>query len=93
MSEVIDKTLAAARCHPDVRWAVEVGGVRLVRSDTGKTELLSYPEAALRDLLTRGLSIDRVVRTLAAICRMDENQAYQRMIRAIAQWIEEGWMR
>ena len=80
------------RCHPDVVWAVETGGLILIRRDTGKKLILGYPEAALWDFLSRGIPLQRVKRMMVAIAHIEQKATHKLVNETIGVWTQEGWL-
>jgi hypothetical protein len=49
------------RCAPDVSWRAESDGIRVLAPDRALTLKLGYPEAALWDMITRGVAGQRAI--------------------------------
>lgn len=74
---------------PGIRWAVEQDGVMIFAS-TGSTRL-TYPEAALWDLLTSGRSLDDCTRLFAIITSAPEHEARHTITQTLQNWANAGW--
>lgn len=80
------------RCPPDVVWAVESAGLTLIRRDTGTRLALGYPEAALWDLLSRKVPLQRVIPMMAAIAGIELQAAHAWVVETIGAWARGGWL-
>lgn len=78
------------RCAPQLKWSVERRGLTLVDSQRGAFFCLSYPCAALWDLLARGYRIDEAVRLTAFVAGTSVDLAQSRVTRAFEDWIALG---
>lgn len=76
----------------ETAWAVETAGVTLIRHD-GAVRFLRYPEAALWDLLSREVPLDRIVRITAAVAGLEPATARTWVRETIDAWVREGWLR
>ena len=79
------------RPAPRVTWVVEDSGLVLFDGDERRSAL-DTPEAALWDLLCRGVPWARLLRILAAAERISESGAELLASAAIAAWSREGWL-
>lgn len=80
------------RAAPQVRWAVEAGGVVLIDCATGGATTLGYPQAAIWDFLTRGESSERIAAKLGAIASLDAAAAQALVLETVAALREAGYL-
>ena len=73
-----------------VAWSVERRGVLVFGADGRGGRMLSYPQAAVWDLVVRGNTMDKVSEQLSAIAAVSEEAAKQIARVAVAQWREQG---
>jgi hypothetical protein len=78
--------------HPEVAWVVEKSGIRLIRQDTGASELIVYPEAMLWDLLSRNRPYERLVNIIATVAGLRKETAEHFIRKKVGDWIREGWL-
>ena len=76
-----------------VRWAVEAAGVVLISGATGAATSLSYPEAAIWDLITRGDSSEKIAAKLCAIAGLDAEAAQKLVLDTVEAWRKAGFLR
>jgi hypothetical protein len=86
------KQYTACRLSPGITWIVRDRGVLVVDELARRSETLSYPEAAVWELLCRGHCLSRVVAMLIAILGVAEEEAQECTERCVHEWLEEGWM-
>ena len=79
-------------CASHVRWAVTTHGIILVDQSAGSNRLLSYPEAAVWDLITRDFSYTQTVRMLCAIASMKVDEANRFILESLEDWAEDGFL-
>ncbi|MDO8589613.1 MAG: hypothetical protein Q7T82_21520 [Armatimonadota bacterium] len=80
------------RCRAKVSWAAQSNGLLLMRQDTGASATLSYPEAAIWDLLSRNVGYERVVKIISAMERIGADRAADVVESAVRQWLVDGWL-
>jgi hypothetical protein len=78
--------------HPDVAWVVEKSGIRLIRKDTGTSELIIYPEAMLWELLSCNKPYERLVNIITAVAGLSKETAEHFIRKKVGDWIREGWL-
>jgi len=79
-------------CGPDIGWSVEVCTIILINKLTGAVCNLSYPEAAVWDLISRGYSFDKLVSMLGAISSKDTAEAKRLIEQTVDNLTEEGFL-
>ena len=87
-----DVPIVAYLCAPHVMWAVETRGVILVDQNTESAQTLSYPQAAVWDLINRGYSFDQTVRMLCAIAATEAKEAERFLLESLDEWAEAGFL-
>ena len=75
-----------------MKWAVEARGVLLINPETGATEMLGYPQAAIWDFLTRGESTERIAAKMCAIASLEPTAARVLVEETVAAFQEAGWL-
>lgn len=80
------------RSAEGVAWAVDRGGLWLLCEASGASQWLAYPEAAVWDLLSRGLSFERTVSLLGPIASLGSDEAERLVRRCIEAWTEAGFL-
>lgn len=78
---------------PGVTWIVRDPGVLVIDELARCAETLSYPEAAVWELLCRGHRWDKVISLLTAVLGVAEEEARARAERCLHEWQTKGWMR
>jgi hypothetical protein len=61
----------------DVRYAVEANGIRLIDTRSGATHILTYPQAAVWDMATRGCDLAQIIAVVQVIARVTSAHAGQ----------------
>ncbi|MCG8461148.1 MAG: hypothetical protein MI919_33095 [Holophagales bacterium] len=75
------------RCAPDIAWQAESDGIRLVAADRARMLELAYPEAALWDLISRGVAGQRAITMMMHIGGFpDEAAASAFIARLVQEW-------
>jgi hypothetical protein len=82
----------AYRLSPGITWIVLDRGVLVIDELARRSETLSYPEAAVWELLCRGHCLSRVVAMLIVILGVAEEKAQEYAERYVHEWLGEGWM-
>jgi len=77
---------------PGIRWLVEEYGVLVIDELARRSEALSYPEAAVWELLLRGHSLPETVRMFSHIAGVTDEQAQTSVERCIDRWRQAGWL-
>jgi hypothetical protein len=80
------------RCKDDVSWAVETHGIILLNHRMRKTRFLSYPHAAVWDLISRGYTRNKVVRMLSAISSKKIWEAERLLIESLEDLAAAGFL-
>ncbi len=80
------------QCHPQAAWIVEKYGLSLVHPDTGQSMRLNYPEAALWDLLSRGLPVQRAAVIMTVISKMAPGAVLRWIVETLDYWAQAGWL-
>jgi hypothetical protein len=80
------------QCAPHVRWAVESRGIILVDQNKGSAHSLSYPQAAVWDLINSGYSFDQGVKMLRAVASMEAKEAERFLLESLDEWAEAGFL-
>ncbi len=57
-----------------------------------RAETLSYPQAAVWELLCGGHRLSKVIAMLAAVLGGTEEEARECTERCVQKWLTEGWM-
>jgi len=78
--------------HPDVAWVVEKTGIRLIREDTGTSEMILYPEAMLWELFSSNKPYERLVDIIAAVAGLKKETAEHFIRKKVGDWLKEGWL-
>jgi hypothetical protein len=81
------------RAAEQIRWAVEAAGVVLINGATGAATSLSYPEAAIWDLITRGDSSEKIAAKLCAIAGLEPVAARKFVLDTVEAWRKAGFLR
>jgi hypothetical protein len=78
--------------HPaaGVSWCVEDRGIRLLAQEDGRTAFLPYPAAALWDLVSRRVPMDRAEAIVAMVAGWQGSTGYVR--EQLESWMAEGWL-
>ncbi|MBI5084847.1 MAG: hypothetical protein HZB13_09655, partial [Acidobacteria bacterium] len=71
-------------------WTVEQQGIAVFAPGVERPLRLSYPEAAVWELLTRGQSSDVTAGKLRAIAHLDESGAEGLVRRQLKAWLAAG---
>ncbi len=80
------------QCHPGTKWVVETRGTALLRTDTGASAELGYPDAALWDFVVRNVEYPRMVAMIAALAHCDSASASAWIEGRFRQWTDDGWL-
>ena len=80
------------RIADNIRWAVDLRGVVLINDATGGSTPLSYPQAAVWDLLTRGEPKARIHAKLCAIASLEPEAAEALLAGTISALREAGFV-
>ena len=79
-------------CAPGIGWSVEIRNIILINKLTGSVCNLSYPEAAVWDLISRGYSFDKLVGMLSVISAKDSAEAKRFIVQTVDDLTEEGFL-
>jgi hypothetical protein len=74
-----------------VMWVVERTGIRLVSLEGGE-DWIGYPEAALWELLTRGVSRAYALRVFGAVAGTGPAGAEASVREWLGRWVEAGFL-
>jgi hypothetical protein len=77
---------------PDVVWAVEPSGVRLINRGSGSTLCLQYPEAALWDFVSRRVHPPESLRMYASVAGISPAEADVAIKLILTEWTDKGWL-
>jgi hypothetical protein len=80
------------RCAEQVAWVVEPHGIVLIHLARGRRLELSYPEAAVWDLASRGRSEETIRFLLGLIAGIGPREARTLVDSCLDQWLAEGWL-
>jgi uncharacterized protein len=80
------------RASDSITWTVETDAVALVDWASGRSIRLLGPEAALWDLISRGLRRDRLVEILSAVSLEDVDSTIRWTESRVDEWIAQGWL-
>ena len=80
------------RVPGQVAWVVEPYGLALIHLADGHRLELSYPEAAVWELVTRGRSVEAILSMLELIAGIGPSEAQTLVDSCLAQWIADGWL-
>ena len=83
---------AGFRLAAGVSWVVQEAGVLVIDELARRSVLLSYPQAAVWDLLARGCDRRCAAGMLRWILAVDAPEADGQVKRCLEEWIEAGWM-
>jgi hypothetical protein len=75
-----------------IQWAVEIDGVVLIDSRSGRTVKLAYPQAALWDFMVRGDSLDQMTRKMALVASIDSDRSEIWVEQTIAELVRDGFI-
>jgi hypothetical protein len=84
---------ATYRCAPFTKWAVELDGILVINKESGATNFLKYPQAAIWDLLTREYSYEHIVDMVSAITSLQEDEVNTLIAACLAEWAQTGFLR
>jgi hypothetical protein len=73
-------------------WFVEEHGVLVIDELSRCSRLLSYPEAAVWDLLVRGFSARRAAMLLHGVFALSESAAEVLVTNCLREWSDAGWL-
>jgi hypothetical protein len=78
--------------HSPISWTVEYRGIRLINRETKKMLLLPYPEAALWDMITGNIQLERIIPVISAVTHMDKKDTEIWIKNTVSQWEEGNWL-
>lgn len=91
-----DKTIMQYRQKPQraghVLWAVEPWGVVLFDPRRGLRCELTYPDAAIWDLLARGRTVESIRSLLEGIAAISPEEAGEIVSARLSAWEQDGWL-
>jgi hypothetical protein len=79
-------------CAPGVFWVVEKNGIRLFGGQPGQTLFLSYPEAALWDLITQEYSFLRAEMVLTHTFSFPPGETAHFMAHWLERLTQDGYL-
>ena len=85
-------TVAKYCVAPGIKWAVEIDGIVLMDEKAGKTCFLSYPQAALWDLISRGVFFEKTLSMLSAIASLKPEDAEAFIRKTLDDWVTSGYL-
>jgi hypothetical protein len=80
------------RTSPGITWVVQDRGVLVIDELARSSKTLSYPEAAVWELLFRDHCLSTAVAMLGWILGIAEEEAQEHTRRCIHEWLETGWI-
>jgi hypothetical protein len=83
-------TLVKYGCAPNVVWSIERRGVRLLNTASRASQMISYPQAAIWDLVCR--NVPRIPEKMAAIAGLPPAEADSLVSEALEQWVRDGFL-
>jgi len=82
----------AYRAAPGVRWVVEGQGVVVIDELARRSEELSYPEAAVWELLLSGHTVPETISMVKHIAGFTDGSARTCVTQCIDLWCKAGWL-
>jgi hypothetical protein len=79
-------------CPEYVQWAVEQRGILLIDTRSGRQCMLTYPQAAVWDLLSRGHDVPAVIDLITAIASLDLEAAAKLVHDCLEAWVRRGFL-
>lgn len=80
------------RLADHISWVVEQQGILLIDRRTNRHTWLSYPEAAIWDLVARKIPEKRLLRMLAVISATNEREAAKLLQRCLEKLHKDNWL-
>ncbi len=80
------------RAADHVSWVVEQGGILLIDRKTNRYIRLYYPEAAIWDLVVRGIPEKRLLRMLDVISDTDERETAKLLEKWLEKLKKDDWL-
>jgi hypothetical protein len=73
-----------------IRWAVQINGIHVSDTKTGCQYHLSYPQAAVWDMLSRHYGREAMAQRIAPIAGLDCETAGRLVDETLTRWYAEG---
>jgi hypothetical protein len=73
-----------------IQWAVQSDGIHVIDTKTGCQHHLSYPQAAVWDMLSRHYGRDAMAQRIAPIAGVDSATAGRLVDETLSGWCAEG---
>jgi hypothetical protein len=81
------------RPEPAISWVVEQEGICLLQKSTADAFFLSYPKAAVWDLLFQGYTLEHTIQLIGKMFNLDNEDATEQVQNWILDWKESGLIR
>ena len=76
-----------------ITWTMDLNCVKVYDSNSHKSSVIEYPEAALWDLIQQKYPADQIILMMAAITKDDKSHAEEWINKNIQAWLNGGLLK